>query len=748
MRDPLSRIQVRHKLPLTFAFLCLVAFGLGGYVVTTSAKESLTTQIRLRLNERATTLNLALDKSLELLGRRVEDFASDGFIRLELKMLNGALAEGRGAEASAVREKLASHLRENKLPLVAEFVDALLLDAGGEAVLRTLDSETPPADPPIGSEVSIGPLTGPGRDYPFPVFVLSTPVWSISGGERLGTLQIVVRADAWAAGLEKSLAFPGANGFTARLGGPMGYALPLVSGAEPEAAAGGGAAGGRHEERIRFSSTIARTGWKLDLSVHEGVLTVPINEMVGKFLYVGIALVLLTMFLVLFPRQFLLKPLSELQEVVRRFGAGDFSARVKSESGDEVGDLATGFNYMATAIEERTRSLQRTAEMLERREADIRFERDRLNAVIRSMEDGLFILDSDGRVSLANTAARPVIQALAETRAGKFRLQCANQGAGPGNCMQCITDFSNDVQGCLITIGQKTYEINGAVLPGRLEAIAGKVFVSRDVTVRVRQAEQEAHQERLSVLGEIAAVMAHELNNPLAAISMFSQMLMKGLDTGSPLRSHADVIHRNTESCKATIRSLLDMATTSASEPEELDVHELAMDVRQLLEPVAQRVGVSVSVEPGAGDPTAFGDELQLRQAMVNLVMNAIQAIRPGESGRVRLRTEDRGAEVAIIVADDGPGIPSEIRDHVFEPFFTTKAPGDGTGLGLPTSRRIVQSQGGRLALVETAPGRTVFEIVMPRRRVSRSGAQQEREAIRREVAARPAAPEAPERPS
>ena len=138
------------------------------------------------------------------------------------------------------------------------------------------------------------------------------------------------------------------------------------------------------------------------------------------------------------------------------------------------------------------------------------------------------------------------------------------------------------------------YEINGAVLSGPREAAAGKVFVSRDVTVRVRQSEQQAHQERLSVLGEIAAVMAHELNNPLAAISMFSQMMLKGLDTGSGARSHAEVIYRNTESCKATIRALLDMATTSTSEFDEFDVGQLVADVTQLLEPVAQRAGVKV----------------------------------------------------------------------------------------------------------------------------------------------------------
>ena len=725
MRDPLSSIQVRYKLPLTFAFLCIVAFGLGGYVVTTTARESLSEQIQLRLNERATSLNLVVERSLELLGRRVEDFASDGFIRLEFEGLTAGRTTGspaKGRTIAEIRDGLARHLKENKLPLVEEFVDAHLLDPAGDPVLSVFARPSSPPGTLDRHAFGVGPLSGPGREYPFPTFVLSTPIQSIQGNQHLGYLQIVVRADFWATGLQDALVFPGAEGFTARLSSPGGRALLLVPGVAgiPPVADGPSPALNNDNtgEQIRFTSAIERTGWILDLAVDRGVLTIPVNDLLWKFLYVGMGLVVLTIFLVMFPRQFLLKPLSALQDAARRIAEGDFSARVECNSRDEVGDLAAGFNFMANAIEERTRKLQQGAEELERRESDIRFERDRLNTVIRSMEDGLFILDSGGRITLSNTAARPVIEALSMVNNGESRLQCRRRESGLVDCMQCIADFSNEVQGCVISVDSRIFEINGAVLPGPRSAVAGKVFVSRDVTVRVRQVEQEAHQERLSVLGEIAAVMAHELNNPLAAISMFSQMLLKGLDPESAMRSHAEVIHRNTESCKTTIRSLLEMATTSTSEFDEFNVHQMVSDVRQLLEPVAQRSGIAVSAGMQATDPIVFGDELHLRQAVVNLIMNAIQAFRTVGEGRIRVDTADRNGEVAIIVRDNGPGIPPEIRDHIFEPFFTTKPPGDGTGLGLSTSRRIVDAQGGSLMLVESGPGGTVFEIRIPRRAV------------------------------
>jgi len=330
LRDPLFWIPVRYKLPLTFAFLCLVAFGLGGYVVTTTARESLRTQIQLRLNEHATSLNLVVDKSLELLGRRVEDFASDGFIRLQLERLTmdriaGVTGGSPGGEeeSTAARDALARHLRVNKLPLVGEFIDALVLDAEGQVVLRAHAAEGSPPPSFHRDALWVGPLAGPSRLHPFPTFILSTPVDSIQGEERLGFLQIVVRADVWAGNLKDALAFPGAQGFSARLSTPGGYALSLVPGEVAELPAGSDTG----DEQIRFTSTVARTGWQLDLAVDRGVLTIPMDEMVLTFFYLGVVLVALTFGLLLFPQQFLLKPLSALQDAARRIAEGDFSSR-------------------------------------------------------------------------------------------------------------------------------------------------------------------------------------------------------------------------------------------------------------------------------------------------------------------------------------------------------------------------------------------------------------------------------------
>jgi len=711
MRDPLGWIPIRYKLPLTFVFFCLLAFGLGGYAVTSTVRDSFGDRIRILLDERADSLNRIVGQSLNLIGRRTQDFASDGHIRMQLERLTSIDATRSTDDLATAREDLVRHLQENKLPLVVGFEGASLLDADGTPVVSTA-SWAATQVPFDRDSLWFGPLRDGHDRISFPSFIVSTPVTSIRGGQRLGYIQIVVRADRWARTLGPELELPGELGFTARLHEPGGFSFPLVS---PESATRG-----RPEDSasILYDRVVEPTGWQLRLAVDASALSGPVDTLLRKLYLLGLALVVLTLSMLLFPQQFLLKPLAALQDAARRIAAGDFSARVEHRSRDEVGDLAGAFNLMAGAVQERTRSLQQTAEVLERREEDIRFERDRLNTVIRSMEDGLFILGANGRITLSNAAARPVLDAMSKSVSGQSNNRCGKHEEGVDNCLECIADFDGGAHSCVVTVNGRVFEINGTALPGPREAIVGKVFVSRDVTARVRRAEQQAHQERLTVLGEIAAVMAHELNNPLAAISMFSQMLLKGLDVGSGPHSHAEVIFRNTVSCKATIRALLDMAATPSTEFDEFDIHSLVTDVVQLLEPVAQRSGVAIRFGSRAPNSDAFGDELQLRQVVVNLVMNAIQALTGERDGKVVIETEDRGDEIAVVVRDNGPGIPTDIQQSIFEPFFTTKPPRAGTGLGLPTSRRIAETQGGRLALRRGRPGRTEFEVVVPRKAV------------------------------
>ena len=148
--------------------------------------------------------------------------------------------------------------------------------------------------------------------------------------------------------------------------------------------------------------------------------------------------------------------------------------------------------------------------------------------------------------------------------------------------------------------------------------------------------------------------------------------------------------------------------------------------------PLAQRHHTVLRLDTAAADHGSLHcNGHALRQALINLVMNAIQAVHKAEQGEVVISTCDLGAELAIRVRDNGPGIPEPLRERIFEPFFTTKAQEGGTGLGLSTTRRIVVAHGGRLTLARAAGAGTVFEMVLPRHPQSTaSGGGTTREAL------------------
>ncbi len=672
MRDPLSWVPVKYKLPLTFISICLVAFGVGGFVVTSTAQTALGDQIRTRLDERAAATRMIVRHHLDLVGRRAEDFASDGFIRTSLERIEAG-------DASAA-EPLRKHLVANKLPLVAAFVDASVLGSDGSAALEVYGG----ADGLQVERTSYSALRDAGGKRDYPSFAVSTPLWDLAGEQRIGTLVLQIEANLWIAGMTELAELPASDG--AAVAVRSGSAILSLSD-EPAPA-----------DPISYESIVPESGWSLVVAVDGSVITTPTRVLRDRFLAIAAVLLALTALVLFFPVQFLLAPLSRIRDAARGIAGGDFSQRVGYNSKDEIGDLSRAFDIMAEAVEERTRAL-------EHREESIRFERDRLDAVIGSMHDGLFSIDPQGDVTFSNKAAQPLVAALSR-EGGIQHEECSKSVAH--TCFGCLQSAELPRRACALEVDGRVYEVHVSPLPGG----AGRLCVSRDITERVAQSRVQAHQERMSVLGNISAVMAHELNNPLAAIAMFSQMLEGKLEEGSSTREAAEVIRRNAETCKRTIRGLLDTAVHAPPQRAEFDLDELVDDVRRFLRPIWERAGVEFRVEHGEAALEPEGDELQLRQVLINLVMNAVQAM--DDDGTVTVRTARDELGYSIEVSDTGAGIPEESQARIFEPFFTTKAPSVGTGLGLSTSRRIVAAHGGSLELLETGPGGTTFRILLP----------------------------------
>ena len=642
----------------------------------------------------------------------------------------------------------------NKLPLEPAFQNIALADAAGENLFlaRAEDREWAADLPPAATgEVDwfSGLLVSDGSEEP-PSIVIATPLRSLEGDRVIGTLLIRVGSAVWISGALGSVEADGEAtlDFSLRLIDRERRTLEIPLALMRRAADSGRIAEDGPLLRMREpgperapargmlsqSFPLAVNGWSLETSMRTQDALAAVSGLQARFLIVGVVLAAAACILLMFPMRFLARPIRQLRDAALQIGEGNFSARVPVESTDEIGELSRSFNRMAEAVEERAEKLSLAARSLEQRKNELGRERDRLNAVILSMRDGLIVLDADGEPEVWNAAAEP-LRAVVQNGGLELRSHrnCHQASAnafapdpGHGNggaegatagehpCMKCLFDPVAPPRSCLVDAGPFVYEVHSTKLASQSDRHSGRVLVARDVTDRIAQDEREIHQERLAVLGEVAAVMAHELNNPLAAISMFTQMIGSKLPEDSPLLEDVGVIERNTRACSRTIRELLDYATGATPEVGPVDVHESLREVASFLRAVSERKDTDLALTLEAEDPIVVGDEVQLRQVFVNLVMNALQAV--GE-GRVEVRTWLEESHLVVDVADDGPGIPAELEDTVFRPFYTTKPRGSGTGLGLSTARRITEIQGGGLELVDGRPGRTTFRV-----RLLRSG--------------------------
>jgi len=215
-------------------------------------------------------------------------------------------------------------------------------------------------------------------------------------------------------------------------------------------------------------------------------------------------------------------------------------------------------------------------------------------------------------------------------------------------------------------------------------------------------------RERLAALGELSAVVAHEVRNPLAAIFNSLGSLQRMLQPEGEAKLLLEVIHEEADRLNRTVGDLLDFARPAEPDMRPESLERIAEDT---LAVALSREAPGVVVERDyAGVPPVPVDARQVRQAILNLVMNAVQAMPRG--GRLSVRSRIDGAFARIEVADTGPGVPAEIRQKIFEPFFTTKA--TGTGLGLAVVRRIAEGHGGTVEVGDAPAGGAAFVLRFP----------------------------------
>jgi PAS domain S-box-containing protein len=243
------------------------------------------------------------------------------------------------------------------------------------------------------------------------------------------------------------------------------------------------------------------------------------------------------------------------------------------------------------------------------------------------------------------------------------------------------------------------------------------IAIRSDITARKEAEEKLAQQAALARVGQMAAVVAHEVRNPLAGVKGAVQILMSRRPAGdSELPVMRDIVAR-IDALSELINDLMVFARPRPPRLSDVELHAIIADAITMVRRDPAAAGVEIDV---AGDDVSMLADGDLLRAMVlNLLLNAAQAM--AGHGHVSVRTTRRGNLVELEVCDSGPGVPAAIREQVFEPFFTTKA--RGGGLGLPIARRTAELHGGTLSLTCPAGGGTVAAVQMPYRPVVTPGA-------------------------
>lgn len=308
----------------------------------------------------------------------------------------------------------------------------------------------------------------------------------------------------------------------------------------------------------------------------------------------------------------------------------------------------------------------------------------------------------------------------AAAKVNHFPLTSLNSGV---TCHQLLFGRASPCAGCPVGPELKapaTIEVEheGRTWVIRAQPMEGAVVAVchyREVTEERRLLRQLVESEKMSAIGSLAGGVAHEINNPLAGILGFSQIMKRQPNRSAEDQESLAVIEESAQRCKRIVGSLLQLSRRSRLEDRRLfDLTKCVDDSVTLFRGEAKRhphLKLNLKLDPEL--PEVFGDPSQLGQVVLNLLQNALQAL-PNSAGEIDVETGRKDGACAFSVRDTGTGIAPEHLSRIFDPHFTTKPPGEGTGLGLAIALRIVTDHGGHLT-VDTALNRgTIFTAVIP----------------------------------
>jgi signal transduction histidine kinase/HAMP domain-containing protein len=494
-------------------------------------------------------------------------------------------------------------------------------------------------------------------------------------------------------------------------------------------------------------------------------------------LVVGIG-ILLTIFLV----NIIVNPIQQLVFATDKVANGDLAQMVKVRRKDEIGKLASAFNRMTNSlkesrneieeynrtlenkVKERTRDLEKTTKLLQA-------EYNRLDAIINSPNLGIVIEDKECNIKFMN-------KSLIDAFGNQIGEKCYERFKGrKEKCEVCPIDE-------ILIKGKKVFNYLDQDYAGNYYELSAAPFQDekgekyiletlRDITeqkkleLQVKEHTQNLEKanaelenalkdlkkaqaqliqaEKMAGIGQLAAGVAHELNNPLGGILGYCQFALEKITkkplkelTGEDISTYSQYlkdIEQQSKRCKAIIQSLLKFSRASVKEDfEPIDVNSVLKETFTFVNHQLEKHKVKLKEVLSPSLPGISGNTSQLQQVFTNLILNAVQAMPDGGRLTVLDKVSEDKNSLEISFADTGEGISKENLSKIFEPFFTTKKVGHGTGLGLSVSYGIVKEHGGNIEVESTVGQGTTFTVILPLRREREINKSKDKRAYPEEV--------------
>ena len=353
-----------------------------------------------------------------------------------------------------------------------------------------------------------------------------------------------------------------------------------------------------------------------------------------------------------------------------------------------------------------------------------------LQNVIRCSVDGIVVVDVKGNVLIFNEGAERILGYTTEEMVGHpemlFRFyppetakemmrRMRSRRYGPRDKLNSTEITFYDKAGNEVPVSFSA----SIVREGAREIASVGIFSDLREHVRMRRELEETQaqlmqSEKIASLGRLSAGVAHEINNPLAGILIYAELLERQLQNASFDREYLTEIISQTLRCQQIVTRLLEFSRQSLGQKTHFDVNEIILRCIDLISHQAIFHNIDIKTELDPKLPKILGDPGQLQQVFTNLLLNAADAMQGHGTITVTSRPETFQEGIILTFTDTGSGIPPDIQDKIFEPFFTTKAPGKGTGLGLSIVYSVIQRHGGTIDLGSAPGGGTSFTIRLP----------------------------------